>query len=328
MYGNLRAAADLLADPLTQAGPSELTGIAGAYLHLARDEVASARRLLEAARQTSGGYGSKAARMLASLAEARLALCDGNQGTARRLLTRLRYQCAQSVHSQPASQLDSGLVMLDADLAMSEGNAAGARLALARASELTPHRAELLAGSAKALLAEGNAVAALTAAESCLAGQGGPVTLRDQVSALITAAVAHRRLGQAEQAADQLAYALTLAEPHGLYRPFLDGGAPVRSALTVLIRPANQGAATAARILQRFDTKPARTTSQPAVVPLTGSELAVLRFLPSHMTNQEIAEALFLSINTVKTHLRSVYRKLGVTTRRQAIHSAGRLGLL
>ena len=45
---------------------------------------------------------------------------------------------------------------------------------------------------------------------------------------------------------------------------------------------------------------------------LTDSELAVLRFLPSHLTNQEIAEALFLSINTVKTHLRSAYRKLGV----------------
>jgi LuxR family maltose regulon positive regulatory protein len=46
------------------------------------------------------------------------------------------------------------------------------------------------------------------------------------------------------------------------------------------------------------------------------------------MTNQEIAESLFLSINTVKTHLRSIYRKLGVRTRRQAISTAGRLGLL
>ena len=61
---------------------------------------------------------------------------------------------------------------------------------------------------------------------------------------------------------------------------------------------------------------------------LTGSELAVLRFLPSHMTNQEIAEALFLSINTVKTHLRSVYRKLGVASRRAAIAQGRRIGLL
>jgi LuxR family transcriptional regulator, maltose regulon positive regulatory protein len=54
----------------------------------------------------------------------------------------------------------------------------------------------------------------------------------------------------------------------------------------------------------------------------------VLRFLPSHMTNQEIAEALFLSINTVKTHLRSAYRKLGVANRRQAIARGRRLDLL
>jgi LuxR family maltose regulon positive regulatory protein len=63
-------------------------------------------------------------------------------------------------------------------------------------------------------------------------------------------------------------------------------------------------------------------------VLLTDSELAVLRFLPSHLTNQEIAEALFLSINTVKTHLRSAYRKLGVASRRAAIARARRLDLL
>ena len=75
---------------------------------------------------------------------------------------------------------------------------------------------------------------------------------------------------------------------------------------------------------------PATNGDPPSAAPaqLTSSELAVLRFLPSHMTNQEIAEALFLSINTIKTHLRSVYRKLGVTTRRQAISRGSRMGLL
>ena len=63
-------------------------------------------------------------------------------------------------------------------------------------------------------------------------------------------------------------------------------------------------------------------------MPLTDSERAVLRFLPSHMTNEEISQALFLSINTVKTHLRSAYRKLGVGSRREAIARGRRLGLL
>ncbi len=332
MYGDLLTASEVLGSETASSDPldRQLTGIAGGYLNLARDEVAAARRLLDdATRSTAGGCGSQVAMSLASLASARLALCEGDHGAVRRLLTRLRYQSARPAIGQPASsQLGTGLAMLNADLAVSEGNAAGARLILSRAGEGTPQRTELLAGSARVLLAEGNAVAALAAAESCLAGTTGPVALRDQVSALITAAVAHRRLGQAEQATDQLGYALALAEPHGMYRPFLDGGASVRSALTVLIRPASRGAAIAARILQRFDTRPGRQAAQPAVVPLTGSELAVLRFLPSHMTNQEIAEALFLSINTVKTHLRSVYRKLGVTTRRQAIYSASRQGLL
>ncbi len=161
------------------------------------------------------------------------------------------------------------------------------------------------------------------------AGQPGRATLFEQVSALVTAAVAARRLGQTEPAADHLTCALALAEPHGLFRPFLDGGPAARSALTVLIRPLSDGAAFAARILQRFEAATAPPAGQQAAsVPLTSSELAVLRFLPSHMTNQEIADALFLSINTVKTHLRSVYRKLGVATRRQAITRGGKLGLL
>jgi LuxR family transcriptional regulator, maltose regulon positive regulatory protein len=339
LYGDLLTTSDLLAEPamttVTDPLASWLADIASTFLHLAKDETAAARRLLERgdARGDAGyggagyggaGYGGTVATSLARLAGARLALCDGDQGAARRQLTRLRYASARP----GAGQLDGGLAVLDADIALREGDAAGARLALARAGDAERDRGDLLVGSAKVLLAEGDSKSALATAQNCLAGAAAQVTLGDQVGALVAAAVAHRRLGQADQAADQLSYALALAEPHGMYRPFLDGGQPARSALTVLIRPAHQGAAAAARILQRFDTRPVRSADLPATVPLTGSELAVLRFLPSHMTNQEIAEALFLSINTVKTHLRSVYRKLGVTTRRQAISAAGRLGLL
>ena len=130
------------------------------------------------------------------------------------------------------------------------------------------------------------------------------------------------------EAAELLSLALALAEPEEACGPFVAAGPPVRSALTVLVSPSSRSAGFASRILDRFDGRlPRPAGSHPAAL-LTESELAVLRFLPSHMTNQEIAEALFLSINTIKTHLSSVYRKLGVANRRQAIAQGRRLDLL
>ncbi len=271
---------------------------------------------------------------LSGAARARLALSEGDLAAARTLATQLRYRCLEPAASpEPAATgtLDPALAALEADIALRGGDPCEARIALARVGqEQSFNRADLLLAQAKVLIADGDSKGALAAAGSCLDGTASQITLHDQICALVTASIAHRRLGQAEPAAEQLTRALALAEQHGAYRPFLDGGPAARSALTVLIRPASPGAAFAARILQRFDTCPARPADQPAMasIPLTGSELAVLRFLPSHMTNQEIAEALFLSINTVKTHLRSVYRKLGVTTRRQAISRGRRLGLI
>lgn len=281
---------------------------------------------------------------LAAAARARLAVADGDLGAARGMLTRLRYQClnspagryqgsgqAQGELGQAASRaLEKFLAPIEADIAVRDGDFSRARLALAQAGQDSQAASSpVLLAQARLLLAQGDNHGTLSAIGPCLDTAASQVTMHDHICALITACIAARRLGLAEQAADQLACALALAEPQGMYRPFLDGGAAARSALTVLIRPVSQGAAFAARILQRFDTAPASSAGQPAAcVPLTSSEIAVLRFLPSHMTNQEIAESLFLSINTVKTHLRSVYRKLGVATRRQAIARGGKLGLL
>jgi LuxR family maltose regulon positive regulatory protein len=78
-----------------------------------------------------------------------------------------------------------------------------------------------------------------------------------------------------------------------------------------------------ARVLERASAP----NAAPAVA-LTARELEVLRELPNLNTVDEIAEVLFVSVNTVKTHLRSLYRKLQVGSRRAAVAEARRLGLL
>ena len=73
---------------------------------------------------------------------------------------------------------------------------------------------------------------------------------------------------------------------------------------------------------------PLGTTTAPSGGWLTERELVVLRDLPSMMTLGEIAAAQGISLNTVKTHVRSIYAKLGAGTRREAIGIARGLGLL
>ena len=62
--------------------------------------------------------------------------------------------------------------------------------------------------------------------------------------------------------------------------------------------------------------------------PLTKSEIRVLRYLPTHLSAPEVATELSVSTTTVKTHMRSVYAKLGVHSRAEAVESARALGLL
>ena len=71
-----------------------------------------------------------------------------------------------------------------------------------------------------------------------------------------------------------------------------------------------------------------RATSAPLLEPLSDREQAILRYLPTALSNREIAAELFVTTNTVKTHLRSIYRKLDVARRREAVERARDLRLL
>jgi LuxR family maltose regulon positive regulatory protein len=78
---------------------------------------------------------------------------------------------------------------------------------------------------------------------------------------------------------------------------------------------------------------PVRTGScspepEPLLEPLTEREFAVLGELPTMRSNDEIAAQFFVSVNTVKSHLKHLYRKLDVTNRRAAVRRARELGLI
>ena len=75
--------------------------------------------------------------------------------------------------------------------------------------------------------------------------------------------------------------------------------------------------------------RPARRPTPAALAePLSERERAILGYLPSLMSNQEIASALMISVNTVKTHLKAIYRKLDAPGRREAVQRARELALI
>jgi len=117
------------------------------------------------------------------------------------------------------------------------------------------------------------------------------------------------RLGGSARAAAgrALERALDLAEPDGALLWFLLHPAPGLGGSTPALPPAGP---------------------RPLLDPLSGSEIRVLRYLPTHLPAPEIAGELSVSTSTVKTHLRNLYAKLGVHSRAEAVESARTLGLL
>ena len=156
------------------------------------------------------------------------------------------------------------------------------------------------------------------------------------VELLALQALAHQALGASSAALDALTRALRLAEPAGRVRVFVDLGAPMGRLLARYA--AHRGtSAYLERLLAACGTTPAARAPTPPdrevqpfhmVEPLTRRELEVLQRLQLRRTNDEIARALYVSVDTVKKHTKNLYQKLQVDGRRHAVAQAIVLGLL
>ena len=141
---------------------------------------------------------------------------------------------------------------------------------------------------------------------------------------LLQVRAAHARHEPAA-AAERLGRALVLAEPHGHVRTFVDHGPVVAELLRSLVQHAAVGAY-ARRLL---DAAPASTPARHGPQEgLSERESEVLRLLASDLDGPGIARSLVVSVHTVRSHTKSIYAKLGVSSRREAVRRAQDLGLL
>jgi len=155
------------------------------------------------------------------------------------------------------------------------------------------------------------------------------------IEILILQALAFEAQNNISDALRPLERALTLAEPECYFRIFVDEGPPMAhllyEALSHEIAPDY-----VQRLLKAFPvaepekpvTLQTHDKNPDLIEPLSERELEVLQLIADGLTNQKIASQLYLSLNTVKAHTRSIYGKLNVNSRTQAIAKASTLGLL
>ena len=227
-----------------------------------------------------------------------------------------------------ASQVTGWLLATQARLGMT-GEAGAALAALAALDDDRAVSGEI--GNARAVicLADGDPDGALAAVRDVLDGIAPVIGYVTVVEAYLLAGLACRELGD-QRAANQAAErALALAEADRLVLPFAMTGS--RELLAALPRHETAHAVLLADILDVLRGASKAATDLP--VPSRGEdisagELKVLRYLPTNLSRHEIAAELSVSVNTVSTHIRSIYAKLQVSDRSSAVQRARELRML
>jgi LuxR family transcriptional regulator, maltose regulon positive regulatory protein len=204
-----------------------------------------------------------------------------------------------------------------------------ARAALAALDDERANSGEIRNARAVICLADGDPAGAMSVLHDVLDGTAPVIAYATVVEAHLLAGFAHRELGD-QRAANQAAErALALAESDRLVLPFAMTGS--RELLEAVPRHETAHGALLADILDVVHGSSPAAGNQPPpldVEELSPGELRVLRYLPTYLSRPEIAGELSISLNTVSTHLRSIYAKLQVRDRSSAVRRARELRLL
>jgi LuxR family transcriptional regulator, maltose regulon positive regulatory protein len=316
------------------AGPQ----LAAAHLALAvaayhRDDLAVAAAALDRANR-SVLAGDRPLRLAAAVLGAFMAAGTGRE-PAREALGGLDEALA-ATGGRPPRLLAAAARAGRARLLAATGDEEAALAALGQGDD-GPAPVEALV-LARLQLAGGDPAAAGRTLAPVLAGRPGQPApeLPLVVEAHLLDGLAGQELADNPAAARSLRRALDLAAPEGYRRVFVEGGAPVRVLLADHLHWDNTHHLLVGSLLERLRAAAGRAgrpggpvaAPAPLVVPLSEREQVVLRYLSSRLSAGEIADELYVSLNTVKTHIKSIYRKLDTNRRWDAVKRARQLQLL
>jgi LuxR family maltose regulon positive regulatory protein len=332
MRGTLGQSARLAEEAVelaTQRGWSSSAPAAGGHLALAwvrfhRDDLIGAGEDLERAATASRAHPERLVALAIAILQARLQQVRGDLAGSLATVAAAR---GDATGWTPPARLRRWLALTEAELNGAAGQP-GPVPSPPGADPGEPLGAAEAVLLARRQLAEGDPAAAGATLAPCLDGTA-PGGLASPVEAWLLDAFAADALADHDRAAVSLQRALSLAEAEGYRRSLLDAGAPGRSLLArYRHRLVTSGSYLDELLQASVESVHAEGTPPVLVGKLTRQERVVLRYLPSSMTYEEIAADLYLSPNTVKSHVYSVFRKLGVNGRRQAVRSARELQLL
>ena len=331
LHGQLNRAAELaaaaMAPPFGRSVPAATVALA--LVHLQRHEPAAWHRRLRQANAVLQARPDRLTSALTSLAAARAAVAESRGPAAADLLRRARQGWS------PPPWLDHLLTVTESRVHAAAGDVQAALDAAARAQTLEtetlgtggtqgtgPPLATRVAG-ARAWLAAGD----LQAARQALAGPAGAPGLGTLIEAHVTGALISYRDGDAAQGRRSLERAMRLGEPEEYRLPFVTDWTWIRP---VLRDDPDLISGFRALVAQPAAATPADAATPDLVITeqLSDRELEVLQRTAAMYSTEEIAGELFISVNTVKTHLKSIYRKLGAAGRRDAVRRARQLKLM
>jgi LuxR family transcriptional regulator, maltose regulon positive regulatory protein len=328
LHGHLNRAAELAAsgtmpqadDPTGHLVPA--AAVALALVHLQRNEPTAWQRKLKEADTALQGHPDRMICALACLVAARGALARGHGSAAADLLQRARHGWS------PPPWFDHLLNITESHVHAAAGDIQAALDAAGRAS--VSSALDICVARARAWLAAGNTQAARQALADAA---DDPSDSGIRLEAHLAEALIGYRSGNSAQARRSLERAARLGEPEGCRLPFSRDSAWIQPALRH-----DPDLARTCRWLLPPGQLPRRSTSAspaatmrpvPVIIQdLTDREREVLQYVSSMFTTPEIASELCISVNTAKTHLKSIYRKLGAAGRGEAVRRARRLQII